>query len=377
MKSLLRLACLAAPLPLPAFAAEPTSVNVYRELVRHRVADVGVDRALDYNTRAFASRLLKDPDSPYSDLREDPPLTNEVWWLDFVGSLPLDTADKSATVLNMLQWQGGFTKARVNVEAHVDDASLIVFKGPYVAANAVKAGIDADIFWKARDFNGAMSTVAAGYAVALQLLRDEIRNHPPEEYEARGIKPDVLKRYLAQKYVDQLGEDDDRYIADIMRYAISKRDFSIDAEGRRQLPTAYRIARVAAAYSDARGYLNTSGYCQGNEPRSREPRSAEDIEKNRPLCFVAATDRAVHSWYRRQMREEAKGVRRAHQPTDWASVRLSFLINTVLFLGDLAPFFEFGEAAAIEELVGEGALAEDEAALAEERVNQLTCRIRP
>ena len=377
MKSLLRLACLAALLPLPALAAEPTTIDIYRDLVRHRVADVGADRAFNYNTRGLVSRFLDDPDSPYSDLRDDPPLTNEVWWSDFVDGLPLDSADKSATALGMLQWQGGFTKARVNVEANVDTASLIAFKSPYVAANAVKAGVDADIFWKARDFNGAMSTVAAGYAVALQILRDDIRTHPPEEYEARGIKPDVLKRYLAQRYVDQVSEDDDRYIADIMRYAISRRDFTIDAEGRRQLPAAYRIARVAAAYSDARGYLNANGYCTGNEPTPGEPRRAEDIDENRPLCFVAATDRAVHAWYRREMRKEAADVRLAHQPKDWASERLSFLLNTVLLLTDLAPFFEFGEAAAVDEMIGEGALAEDEAALADERVNQLTCRISP
>ena len=377
MKSLLRLACLAALLPLPALAAEPTTIDIYRDLARHRVAELGADRAFDYNTRGLVSRFLDDPDSPYSDLRDDPPLTNEVWWSDFVDSLPLDTANKSATALGMLQWQGGFTKARVDFEAHVDTASLIAFKSPYVAANAVKAGVDADIFWKARDFNGAMSTVAAGYAVALQMLRDEIRSHPPEEHEARGIKPDVLKRYLAQKYVDQVSDDDDRYIADIMRYAISRRDFTIDADGRRQLPAAYRVARVAAAYSDARGYLNANGYCKGNEPRPGEPRRAEDIEENRPLCFVAATDRAVHAWYRRQMRKEAADVRLVHQSKDWASERLSFLLNTVLLLTDLAPFFEFGEAAAVDEMIGEGALAEDEAALAEERVNQLTCRIRP
>lgn len=377
MKSLLRLACLTALLPLPALAAKPTTVDVYRELIRHRVADVGVDRALDYSTREFVSNFLKNPDSPYSDLHDDPPLTNEVWWFDFVDSLSFDTTDKSATALRMLQWQGGFTKARINFEAVVDTASLIAFKDPYVAANAIKAGVDPDIFWKARDLNGAMSTVAAGNAVALQMLRDQVRNNAPEEYEARGIKPDVLTRYLKQDYPERVDQNDQSYLADLLGYAMSKQTFTIDAEGRRQLPAAYRVARVAAAYRDAAGYVNSKGYCRANDPRMGEPIGSDATEYNRPLCFVAATDRAVQAWFRRQMAEEASKVRLAHQAPDWASIRFSFWLNTVLLLADLAPFVETGEAAIVDEMLSRGELAEEEAALAEERANQLTCRIRP
>jgi hypothetical protein len=52
-------------------------------------------------------------------------------------------------------------------------------------------------------------------------------------------------------------------------------------------------------------------------------------------------------------------------------------LNTVLLLADLAPFVETGEAAIVDEMLSRGELAEEEAALAEERANQLTCRIRP
>ncbi|HVI54724.1 MAG TPA: hypothetical protein VM621_06695 [Luteibacter sp.] len=377
MKCVLRLACVAALLPCPALAAKPTAVDIHHQLIRYRVAEEGVGRALDYSTREFVANFLEDPDSPYSALRGAPPIANEIWWSDFVDSLPFNAADKPAVALDMLQWQSGFTKARPGIEVAVDAAAARRYRGREVAANAIKAGVDADIFWKASDMNGAMSTVAAGHAVALQLLRELSRmKATTDDDQAHGIKPDVLARYLAQRNPQNIDENDQRYLADLLRYAISKGDFTVDTDGHRQLPAAYRVARVAAAYRDAKGYINANGYCLGNEPHPREPSGSDATEYNRPLCFVAATDRAVQSWFRRQMREEASSVRLAHQATDTASARLSFWLNTVLVLTDLAPFVEIGEAAVVDEMVGAGALAEDGAAFAEDRANQLTCRIR-
>jgi hypothetical protein len=377
MKSLLRLACLAAMLPAPAFAAEASTIDVYRELIRHRTATVGAANALDYDTRGFVSSFLEDPDSPYSNLRDDPPISNEVWWFDFVDSLSIDAGDANAAALEMLQWQGGLTKARPGIEVTVSDKATNAYRGREVAANAIKAGVDRDIFYKAWDMNAALTTVAAGHAVALQLLRDQVRNNAPDTYEARGIKPGVLTRYLRETYPERLDESDLSYLASLLRFALSKQSFTVDAEGQRQLPAAYRVARVAAAYSDGRAYTNPTGYCHKNGPLPGAPTGADATEYHRPLCFVAATDRAVHSWYRREIRVQAARVRMAHQTPDHVDARVSFWINTVLLLTDLAPFVEFGEAAVVEELAFEGGIAEEDAAFARERANQLTCRIRP
>jgi hypothetical protein len=377
MKSLLRLACLAAMLPAPAFAAEASTIDVYRELIRHRTATVGAANALDYDTRGFVSSFLEDPDSPYSNLRDDPPISNEVWWFDFVDSLSIDAGDANAAALEMLQWQGGLTKARPGIEVTVSDKATNAYRGREVAANAIKAGVDRDIFYKAWDMNAALTTVAAGHAVALQLLRDQIRNNAPDTYEARGIKPGVLTRYLRETYPERLDESDLNYLASLLRFALSQQSFTVDAEGHRQLPPAYRVARVAAAYSDGRAYTNPTGYCHKNGPLPGAPTGADATEYHRPLCFVAATDRAVHSWYRREIRVQAARVRMAHQTPDHVDARVSFWINTVLLLTDLAPFVEFGEAAVVEELAFEGGVAEEDAAFARERANQLTCRIRP
>jgi hypothetical protein len=376
MKPLLRLACLAALLPFPALAADPTTVDVYRELVRHRTATLGVDKAFAHDTRQYVSRFLENPDSQYSALRDDPPITNEVWWYDFVDSLPIDASNKSEAALEMLQWQGGFTKARIGIDVVVDDASIVAFRNGYAAANAIKAGVDADIFWKARDFNGALSTLAAGQAVALQLLRDQIHSYAPDTYEARGIKPDVLTRYLNQIYPGSLPDSDEDYLSSLLYYALSDNSFTIDSKGRRQLPAAYRVARVAAAYADAGGYLIPSGFCVGNDPSKHLPTGSAATEGAAPPCFVAATDQAVQSWYRRKMRHEEASVRRAHHGPDEAQQRVQFWFGVVLSLIDVAGFVEFAEANLVNELSAEGALAEEAAAVVEERASQLTCRIR-
>ncbi|APG03345.1 hypothetical protein BJI69_05070 [Luteibacter rhizovicinus DSM 16549] len=377
MKFLLRLACLTALLPAPAFAADPTTFNVYRELVRHRTATMGVDKAFDHNTRKYVSRFLENPDSPYSALRNDPPITNEVWWYDFADSLPIDTADKSAAALEMLQWQSGFTKARIGVDVVVDRASVVAYRNGYAAANAIKAGVDADILWKARDLNGALSTLAAGHAVALQLLRDQVRSNAPETHEARGIKADVLARYLKEENPGYLTESDQAYLADLLSFALTDNGFTIDSKGRRQLPAAYRVARVAAAYADAGSYLSPKGYCVGNDPRPGLSTQSDAITFEAPLCFVAATDRAVQSWFRHKMRQEEANVRRAHASPDESERLTHFWFTAVLALIDIAAFVEFAEADFVSELSAEGALAEEEAAVVEERATQLSCRVRP
>lgn len=379
MKSLFRLACLATLLPAPglALAAKPTTVDVYRELVRYRTSTVGVEKALGYDTRQYVSRFLDKPDSLYSDLRSDPPIANEIWWYDLVDSLPIDAGDKSDAALRMLQWQGGFTKARIGVDVVVDHASMRAYRGKYAAASAIKAGIDADIFRKAWDMNGRMTTIGAGHAVALQLLRDRVRDNAPETHEALGIKPDVLSRYLQQTNPERLDDFDQAYLADILRYALSRRDFSIDAQGQRQLPAAYRVARVAAAYADASGYLNPNGYCWGNAPSPGEPTLPDAFDDNRPLCFVAATDRAVQSWFRGQMRREAALIRKAHESHDETARRLMSWFSGALLLIDVAGFVELGDAGLLSEMSAEGATTEEETAFAEERANQLTCRLRP
>jgi hypothetical protein len=377
MKSHLRLALLAGLFPASALATDAYSLDVYGELVRYRTQHHGAARTFNGSTSQFLAKLLNDPLSPYSSLEKAPAFTNEIWWPRFVYSLPTSTDNAFDETLDALQWQTGVTKARPGIELTVGDDAITAFRGREVAANALKAGVDADIFWKARDMNGSLLTEAAGHAVALQILRDQMRYNDPAHYDALAIKPDVLKRYLAQTNPDRISEYDQRYLADLLRHALATR-YAAPGSGtqRRQLPAVYRVARVAAAYSDARGYYNSNGYCAGTEPRPGEPTGEDSLAYHRPLCFIAATDRSVQAWFRRELRLEASGAR-LHEEGHHGFSHVLHWLGTVLVLIDFAAFIETADALIAEDLAAEGAIPEEDAAIASERATRLTCRIHP
>jgi hypothetical protein len=369
MKSIVRLAVMALLVSLPEFAIATTPpVDVHRELVRYRAVKHGISRALAHNTHRFVSMFLEDPTSPYSDIDGRPSITNELWWHAFIDSLPIDAADKNRAALETLQWQLGLTKARPGIEVAVSESLAKLYRGKEAAASALKAGVDADIFWKARDMNGTLSAVAAGYAVALQLLRDKVNSVQPARYAAMGIKPNVLARYLRQDRPDAISEYDTQYLDDLLRYAINDGHLTIDAKGDRQLPAHFRVARVAAAYADAAGYF-TGPTCAGNAPAGQSTMPAIG-----QLCLIAATDRAVHAWYRQEKHRQTETLR-LHRSQHEARHGFFTLVTVVLALADLAAFLEPIEASFVDELASSGELAEADAEFASNRSNRLTCRI--
>jgi hypothetical protein len=370
MKSLSGIALAACLLPT-AVGASP-GVDVYRELIRYQTNEAGASQAFAQNTRQFLTQFLQDPGSPYSELIDTPFVTNELWWPDFVDSLPLVAPDPYDAALKALQRQSGLTKARPGIDVDVDEASVSAFRGVKVASNAAKAGVDPDIFWQAWDMNDAKTTVAAGYAVALQMLRDQIRTNRPADYGRMAIKPDVLSRYMAQRDPDLVSEYDQRYLADLLRYDLSRPGTPADRHGGTSLPAAYRVARTAAAYFDSRYDL---GYCENNDFRAALPGDGSGPEGAQPLCFVEANDRAVQSWYRRQLRIDAQRVSNDVNHGSGFSHLLHW-VSTVLVLIDFAAFVEVVDAVVADDLAAEGAISEADAEYAADRAHRLTCRIR-
>lgn len=369
MKSYLGLALLAGLFPGVALSDSPP-LDTYQELVRFRSDHQGGDRSFSLDTRQFLGQLVDDPTAFYDELSDAPRITNEVWWNLYTDSLGPDHDASVRGALGALTWHAGLTKARPGVEVTVDHAATVAYGGREVAANALKAGVDADIFLQAADMNGTMKTVAAGYAVALQILRDQMSFYPPSEYGRRAIKPDVLDRYMAERNPDRISDIDAHYLADLLRYEISRHGASTDQDARHALPAGYRVARVAAAYADRRGYF--AAPCSGDGPSRGQPMNQADMEFHQPLCFIAATDRAVQSWYRREMRSEAAALRsRGHE----ASSPLMHLIGTVLVLVDFVSFIEVIEEMVASDLASTGLMEEADAEFAAERANQLTCRI--
>lgn len=358
---------------LPSAAGASPNVDVYRELVRYRTNDVGVSGAFAQNTQHFVAQFLDDPGSPYSELNDFPEVANEVWWPDFAEGLPVPGPDKVASALTALQRQMGLTKARPGRDVVLDQSLIDRFHGQWkVAANAGKAGVDPDIFWHAWDMNNSLPSVAAGYAVALQILRNQIASNDPSDYGRMAIRPEVLSRYMDQRNPELISEYDQRYLASLLRYALAHPAAAIHAKNGDSLPAAYRVARVAAGYIDA---SYDFGYCESTDFHAMPAPDYSKPGAPTPLCLVEATDRAVQSWYRRQLRADAAGFRKDVGGESGFS-HLLHIATTVLLLIDFAGFVEVIDAVVAGDLAAEGAISEADAEFAGERANRLTCRIR-
>lgn len=350
-------------LPFTAIASTPDVIETY---VRSR-ASVETSPERFQDTPAFLAAFLAQPASPYSELIDTPTDINELWWIDFTSEL-LGRDGDSEAALALLQKAAGLTKARPGIDVTVSTEDIATYRGAEAAAAAIKAGIDPDIYGKALDLNHPRITAAAGQAVALQILREHIRRYDADEREARGIRADVFARVMSAPNKYSVREDDDRYLGSLLRMAVEQPYTQGDA-----LPTVYRVARTAASYKDRTGYFG-SPLCTGSGAAQHMPTNYVDaLADHRPLCFMAATDRAVHAWFREELRLEASGER-IHENHHEGWARLLHWLGAVLTLADMASLLEFTNAAIAGDLVETGALAVEDGEAIAERNSHLICK---
>lgn len=339
-------------------------VDVFTHLQRERVARLGTDDAPQARD-VLLDQLLVDPTSPYSDLREHPDFTNDVEWPAVLARLSgkLSTSD----ALAVLSWDLGLTRARPGLDVEPPGG----FRDPFIAASASKADVDADIFWHILDLTGYRhSTKAATYAVAMQILRRQLTTTDADRQAALGVDKDIFARVMAASSFDQVPSYDMHYLSALVQHRLIHWQVGERAStGRRALPTAFRIARVAAAYRDAQGYLG-SFPCRRDATPSASNAGTGKADDERPLCFVAATDLAVHRWYVDEADRQARWVPE-HEPGGMQ--RLIGFATAVLALLDLAPLVEMVEAVAADDLVTARLLTSSEADLAAERADNLFC----
>ena len=129
-----------------------------------------------------------------------------------------------------------------------------------VLANAFKAGVDGDIFYKSLDvFRSDYSTIAAKFAVAVQLLRDATQQVPAAKQLQNGIRKEVLDRYLsgATTGVNSLSEYDKHYLMNLLHNEVRRTRFNSAGfkNGQFRPAAQFRVARLAAAYQDRKSYL--------------------------------------------------------------------------------------------------------------------------
>jgi hypothetical protein len=347
-----------------AYATNTVGVDVFSHLQRERIARVG-DEPLPRAQDPLVDQLLIEPSSPYSATRADPAFTNDVEWPEVLAQLPGRLSSGEAVAV--LHWDLGLTRARPGQDILPRDG----FRDPFVGASATKADVDADIFWHMVDLTGFRhSTKAATYAVAMQILRRQLLESDPGRQASLGIDGEVFRRVMKAVHLDQVTTYDMEYLATLVQHRLIHWQVGDRATtGARALPTVFRVARVAAAYRDAQGYLNGYPCNPAATPRVGTAGTGAE-EDDRPLCFVAATDRAVHRWYVDESDRQARWV--PEREADGIG-RLAGFLSAVLVLLDLAPIVEMFEAVAADDLVTAKLFTSTEADVAAERADRLFC----
>ncbi len=346
---------------------ESAGMDVLSHLQRERVKRLGDPAAFAPPASTLLNQLLVDPASPYSATVDEPGFTNEVDWPAVLAGLPGNISTASAVAV--LNWDLGLTRARPGRDVEPREG----YRDVFVAASATKADVDADIFWHMIDLTGFRhSARAATYAVALQILREQVRGTAEDRRAVLGVDEEVLRRIMAAPHLGEVTAYDMHYLSILVQHRLVHWQAGGSAStGGRALPTAFRVARVAAAYRDAQGYLAGSPCTPDATSRAGYAGTGAD-DDDRALCFVAATDRAVHRWYIGESRRQAARVpEREHSGMQ----RLTTFAAGVLALLDLAPLVEVIEAVVADDLATAELITPAEADMASERADLLSCRI--
>ncbi|WP_448096130.1 hypothetical protein [Luteibacter yeojuensis] len=352
---------------LDCAATTTAGVDVLSHLQRQRIARLGAADALTHSNTTFVRQMLVDPASPYSDLIVEPAFTNDVDWPSLLERIPGGPLG-SSEALAVMQWDLGMTRARPGLDIQAKAG----YRDDFAAASATKADVDADIFWHVLDLTGYNhSAKGAGYAVGLQILRRQLAETPADRRITLNVDPDVFMRFMQARHFDEVTEYDLGYLSMLVQQRlIHWRAGERASTGRRALPVAYRVARVAAAYRDLEGYL--AGYpCDRTARPVTGTAGTGTAGDERPLCFVAATDRAVHRWYLDEYRRQGRVM--PHHESGLA--RFARFAGAILVLVDLAGALEIVEALIADDLVAAEAIGPAEAEFAAERADALSCRI--
>jgi hypothetical protein len=352
---------------LPCLAGEPprAGVDILSTIETVRAEHPAVEPALP-SLRAMRRQLLATPRSPYSELVQEPAFITGAAWKRVIGNLPLGTDAEVA--LSMLRFELGATRARPGADVTIKPG----WRDPFIAASAIKAGVDPDIFWRVLDVVGYQRFPhAAAYVVALQMLRDKAAATPEARRRMTGVDTDVLDHFMQARHMDDISPSDLTYLSTLLQNGLRDRHATNTvSEGHRQLGTPLRVARVAAAYRDSEGY--TGGYpCLPDGSPNIPHAGTGEPGDERPLCFVAATDHAVQRWYTDEARRRDAWLppRQTHDKTG-----LLTLFAWLVPLFDAAAVLEAAEASVVEDLAASGTASRLENDAIADEVDLLACR---
>lgn len=300
------LALLSGVVALPASATTPV-VDPLSALIREYSREGSSAEYIRSGSDAsYARYVLGRPDFPYAEVVQSPLPPPDAPTRRAISSFstpehPVNQRDLHAFKV----WDLGFTKSRLGREIPHVPAELRTMPG---VTGVVKAGVEPDIYIQAIHIMGPeYPAIAANYAVAAQILRHKLASTPRRHWEERGLRADVLDRFVHAAGGYALQDYDLHYLIQLLDGAMSAWDVGqLSAYGLRELPVSFRVSRLAAAYRDRRPYDHEP--CRANG--TYDPRHAGvGGTDRRPLCFVDATDRAVHAWYTTTLRGELSAAR--------------------------------------------------------------------
>ena len=208
----------------------------------------------------------------------------------------------------VLRWDLGLTRARPGIEMpwlH----SVPELGAPWIAANVVKAGVDRDLHIAARLCAGrGNELVAANLAVAAQLLREKIEASEAMGETYVGLWSAPLEHMLAARTTNALTDVEISYLMRVLENELSsRRDPPMSVYGRRQVPTAVRVARAAAAY---RSETYAAPFPCSDKGAFVPGVAATRLgDATQPFCFADMIDRRVLAWYTAALRDDLETKR--------------------------------------------------------------------
>jgi len=292
----------------PVASTTELAVDPMTVLIREYSRGNGSHEYLNSGTdESYARYVLDRPSSPYANLKWSllpPPDAPTRRAIESVSTQehPVNLRD----LHDMKVWDLGFTKARVSSETFRMPEELRYLPGAW---SIVKAGIEPDIYVQAiRNQSLAHPAMTANYALAAQLLRTKLTATPRSLWKARGLRHDVLDRFVGGEFMQA---HDFHYLIQFLDGALAAWDAgSTSVYGFRQLPAPLRLGRIAAAYRQRLPFEHEP--CLQDGTHDPEYAGAGILDR-RPLCFDDATDRAIHVWYAHELVQELASI---HERSD-------------------------------------------------------------
>ncbi|KAF1008191.1 MAG: hypothetical protein GAK28_01170 [Luteibacter sp.] len=263
--------------------------------IKHRLA-VDADRDPLIADARLTNDIVLSPADIYTPVRSVPfSFRGVLWTHTFVDLLSDGYPFSRSTATQALAWDLGMTNGYPGA---VDSAHLAPDLGArWAGTQLAKAGVTEAIARKAIGLAGQGAyAVAANYAVAVQILVDKLACYEASEWPSLGLRDDIVQRFMAANALGELRDYDLIYLMRMLQAELSTwHAGEMNMYGRRELPTALRVARVAAAYRDMQGYAHDPCTQGGRHDRSVAATLPTDTTKS--MCLVDATDRSVLAWY--------------------------------------------------------------------------------